>query len=573
MSINKIKADIIFLNARVVNVFTEEVINQAVAVENGYFIGFCDNNKIDEYSCEKIIDLQGQYMVPGLIDAHVHIESSMTTPENFAKAVLLCGTTTCIADPHEIANVAGIAGIEYMINSAGDSDMNILFALPSCVPATHMETSGSVLDAEKLKTMINHPKIVALAEMMNYPGVIFKDPDVMAKIKLAKKALKPIDGHAPGLTGQDLFAYTGAGILSDHECTDSGEAIEKLRLGMHIMVRQGTCAKNLDDLFPAINDKTCNRMMWCTDDRHPEEILTKGHIDHIIRKAIAKGLDPVRAIKMGSINPADYFHINDAGAIAPGRRADFIVTRALKDFKIEKVFVKAKLVKENHSPCHDIVYPEVMNIQNKNIDFSIIADKEGYNCNHSDLKIRVIQAVEDQVVTNEKICSPLVQNGFIISDPLRDILKIAVVERYSGKARMGKGFVTGIGLKKGAIASSVAHDSHNIIVVGVNDRDMARAFEKIIDMKGGFAISQDNAIIESLSLPVAGLMSDKPMKDVENNMTKIIKSVHSLGSKLKDPFMTLGFLALPVIPKLKITDHGIVDVERFEIVDLFVNDK
>ncbi|MCK5312833.1 MAG: adenine deaminase, partial [Desulfobacteraceae bacterium] len=377
-------------------------------------------------------------MVPGLIDAHVHIESSMTTPENFAKAVLPCGTTTCIADPHEIANVAGLDGIEYMINSAKKAAMNILFALPSCVPATHMETSGASLDAAQLKNMINHPKIVALAEMMNYPGVIFKDPDVMAKIQLAKDACKPIDGHAPNVTGKDLFAYAGAGILSDHECTTYIEAIEKLRLGMHIMVREGTCAKNLDDLFPAINEKTYNRMMWCTDDRHPEEIITKGHVDDIVRKAIRKGLDPVKAIKMGSINAADYFNISDAGAIAPGRRADFIITEDLKEFKIDKVFVKGVLAGKADSSDNDkeiLSYPKVMNVKKSLVDFSIPAE------NNDNTQIRVIEAIPDQVVTNEKICKPKQENSFLISDPARDILKIAVIERYSGNMRTGKGFV------------------------------------------------------------------------------------------------------------------------------------
>ena len=562
---DKKQVDTLFVNTRIVNVFTEEIIEQNVAVKNGYVIGFSDD--VDIYDAANKIDLNGMYMVPGLIDSHVHIESSMTTPDNFATAVLACGTTTCIADPHEIANVAGLEGIEYMINSAKYTPMNILFALPSFVPATHMETSGASLDAIQLKKMINHPKIVALAEMMNYPGVIFKDPDVIAKIKLAKDAGKPIDGHAPNITGKDLAAYTGAGILSDHECTNVAEAIEKLKLGMHIMVREGTCAKNLDDLFPAINEKTYHRMMWCTDDRHPDEIITKGHIDDIVRKAIRKGLDPVKAIKMGSLNAADYFNIKDAGAIAPGRRADFIVTKDLKEFKIDKVFVKGVLV-EGNDPSDNakeiLSYPKVMNIKKELVDFSIPVE------NSNDIQIRVIEAIPDQVVTNEIICEPKQEKGFLISDPERDILKIAVVERYSGKAQTGKGFVSGIGMKKGAIASSVAHDSHNIIVVGVNDKDMIKAFEKVVDMEGGFAVSDNGVIVESLSLPVAGLMSDKPLKEVDKNMGKIIKKVQSLGSDLKDPFMTLGFLALPVIPQLKITDHGIVDVNKFEIVDLFV---
>ena len=567
---NKKKVDTFFVNAKIVNVFTEEIIEQNVAVKNGYVIGFFDD--ADIYDAAKKIDLNGMYMVPGLIDSHVHIESSMTTPDNFAKAVLACGTTTCIADPHEIANVAGLEGIEYMIDSAKNTPMNILFALPSFVPATHMETCGASLDVTQLKKMINHPKIVALAEMMNYPGVIFKGSDVMEKIKLAKDARKPIDGHAPNVTGRDLEAYIQTGILSDHECTNSSEAIEKLRLGMHIMIREGTCAKNLDDLFPVISEKTYNRVMWCTDDRHPEDILSHGHIDHIVRKAIIKGLDPVRAIKMGSLNPANYFNIHDVGAIAPGRRADFIVMDNLKEFKVKQVFVKGVLVNDKGTAIkknniRKICHPSIMNIKKQDVDFSIaVKDKD-------DFQIRVIQAIPDQVVTREIIVIPKQENGFLVSDTERDILKIAVVERYSGNARTGKGFVTGINLKKGAIASSVAHDSHNIIVVGTNDIDMMCAFEKIVDMKGGFSVAKDAKILESLDLPVAGLMSDKSLKDVDNDMKRILKAVRLLGSDLTDPFMTLGFLALPVIPQLKITDHGIIDVNKFEIVDLFIKNK
>ncbi|MCP3901643.1 MAG: adenine deaminase [Desulfobacteraceae bacterium] len=564
----KKQVDTLFVNAKIVNVFTEEIIEQNVAVKDGFFYGF-DDCSDNNFKAENSIDLKGMYMVPGLIDAHVHIESSMTIPENFGKAVLSYGTTTCIADPHEIANVAGLDGIKYMINSANNTEMNILFALPSCVPSTHMETSGAILDAAKLETMINHHKVVALAEMMNYPGVIFQDPDVMAKIKLAKDARKPIDGHAPNVTGNDLALYAGAGILSDHECTNPSEANEKIRLGMHIMIREGTCAKNLDDLFPAINNKTYNRMMWCTDDRHPEEILTEGHVDHIVRKAIKKGLDPIWAIKMGTINPANYFNIHDVGAIAPGRRADFILTQNLEEFKVNKVFVKGVLVEDREAIESDkaiLSYPKVMNIKKDEVDFSIPSKS-------SNIKIRVIEAIPDQVVTGEKIVTPKLENGFLIPDTERDILKIAVVERYSGKARTGKGFVKGINLKKGAIASSVAHDSHNIIVVGTNDRDMRIAFEKVVDMKGGFCVSKDGEILEFLDLPVAGLMSDRSLKEVDNDMKKILKAVRLLGSELKDPFMTLGFLGLPVIPNLKITDHGIVDVEKFEIVDLIVKDE
>jgi adenine deaminase len=568
MTLEKTSADVLFLNAKVINVFTEEIIEQHVAVKNGLFLGFC--KKIDElYTAKEAIDLEGKYMAPGLIDAHVHIESSMTTPENFAKAIMPCGTTTCIADPHEIANVAGLKGVEYMIDSAKMTLMNILFALPSCVPATHMETSGSSLDAGKLAKLMDHPGVVALGEMMTYKEVISQDPYIMAKIKLAKEARKPIDGHAPNVSDKDLFAYTGAGILSDHECTNAPEAMEKLRLGMHIMVREGTCAKNLDDLFPAINEKTYPRMMWCTDDKHPEEILAQGHVDHIVRKAIKKGLDPVRAIRMGSINAADYFNIKDAGAIAPGRRADFIVTEDLKEFKIDRVFVKGIPVENENSLKNDekkLPYPKIMNIAKDKVDFSISAR------GNEKSKIRVIEAIPDQVLTNEKICSPLLENGFLVSDTVRDIIKIVVVERYSGNAGTGKGFVTGLNIKKGAVASSVAHDSHNIMVIGANDNDMKTAFEKIVDMKGGFAVAIDGEILESLSLPVAGLMSDQNLNEVDEQMRKIIGAARSLGTDLDDLFMAIGFLGLAVIPQLKITDHGIVDVSKFKIVGLFVPD-
>lgn len=566
------KADTLFLNARVVNVFTEEIQDLDVAVKDGLFLAFGN-----DFRAEKTVDLKGRYMVPGLIDAHVHIESSMATPFNFAEAVMARGTTTCIADPHEIANVAGLAGIEYMMKSARESLMNILFALPSCVPATTMETAGAVLDAGQLKKMINHGKIVALAEMMNYPGVIFKDPGVMAKIELARSSGKPIDGHAPGLTGRDLAMYTGCGILSDHECTDASGAREKLRLGMHIMIREGTCAKNLDDLFPAINDITYTRMMWCTDDRHPGDILSQGHIDHIIRKAIKKGLDPVRAIKMGTLNTADYFNILDAGAVAPGRRADFIIMDDLEEFKTGRVFVrgipwdeyglKRTGYGQNSVRSGETSYPSVMNINKEDVDFSIPVKD---SCNETCL-IRVIEAVEDQVVTGEKLCRLKPENGFLLPDIDQDILKIAVVERYSSNSGSAMGFVTGMGLKTGAIASSVAHDSHNIIIIGTNDRDIKKAFGKVVDMKGGFCVVRDNTIVEALALPVAGLMSDKSLKEIDAGMDKVLKAVCSLGSGLKDPFMTMGFLALPVIPHLKITDHGIVDVNKFKIVDLFVN--
>lgn len=567
----RIKADTLFINGKIINVFTGEIIREDIAVKNGYFCG--SNN----YEAERIVDLRGQYMAPGFVDAHVHIESSMVTPAKFAKAVLPLGTTSAVADPHEIANVSGLEGIEFMMKSAETQLMNILFALPSCVPATAMETAGAILDAEKIKPMLCSEKIIALAEMMNYPGVIFTDPDVMAKIKACLSMGKPVDGHAPGLTGKELAAYAAAGILSDHECTNAEEAMEKMRLGMHIMIREGTCAKNLLDLLPAVNDQTWGCMMWCTDDRHPEEILTHGHIDHIIRKAVRSGLDPVRAIQMGTINPARYFNLKNIGAIAPGRRADFVIFKDLYDLKPERVYAKGFLKGKNgkfysgpdslsqvpsaslisFAPC-----PESMNLDINRIDLSIPV-KGKY--------IKVIEAVPDQVVTNKFSVKTPEKHGFAVSDINRDLLKIAVIERYTGTSGTGKGFVKGIGLLKGAIASSVAHDSHNIIVTGTNDMDMIKAVESIKNMGGGFSVVCNDQVIASLALPVAGLMSEKPIDIIQKKMQKLTAAVKDLGSPLKDPFMTIGFLALPVIPQLKITDKGLVDVEKFKIVNLFEN--
>lgn len=569
------KADTLFINGKVINVFTGEVLEQSVAVKDGYICGLDSvpdpygSSSLCRYSADEVVDLKGMYLAPGFMDAHVHIESSMVTPPQFARGVVPFGTTTVVADPHEIANVMGIEGVEYMIRAARDLPMNILFAMPSCVPATDMESSGAILNALAVTPLMNHEKIVALAEMMNYPGVIFTDPDVMAKIKAAKRAGKTVDGHAPKITGKELNGYAAAGIYSDHECTTAQEALEKLRLGIHIMVREGSCAKNLDDLLPAINDNTWQQMMWCTDDRHPEEIVTQGHVDHIIRKAIRSGIDPVRAIQMATINCARYFGIKDAGAIAPGRRGDMVVFKDLANPVIEQVFVKGSLIAQNGIFNRNIEIPlsarvtPTMNFDPEALDFSIPAPS-------TDAKARVIKVIPDQVVTREILMDVVQKEGYAVSDTERDMVKIAVVERYSGKTGMTTGFVTGLALSKGAIASTVAHDSHNVIVAGACDEDMIFAVKAVKELGGGFAVVCKGTLLASLALPVAGLMSNDSLKQVKDSMDKVIRAARSLGSQLPDPFMTLGFLALPVIPSLKITDRGLVDVEQFKIVELFV---
>jgi len=402
--------------------------------------------------------------------------------------------------------------------------------------------------------------------MMNYPGVLHGDPDVLAKIELARTYRKPVDGHAPGLTGPDLHAYLAAGIASDHECTTAEEAREKLAAGMMIMVREGTCAQNLETLFPAITERNYSRMMWCTDDRHPHDILGGGHVDHIIRKAIGLGLDPIRAIQMATLHPARYFGIRHAGAIAPGYRADLVVFSDLNEPRPEQVYCHGLLAAEAGALSGSLRWPapppapNSMNLRPADVDFSIPARGR---------RLWVIEAVPGQVVTGRAIMDATVSDGMAVADIDRDLLKIAVVERYTGKANTGKGFVTGMGLKAGALAASVAHDSHNIIVVGTNDDDMKAALTAVVDMGGGFAVARDRSVQDELPLPIAGLMSDLPMRMVRDQLDRLIQAARNLGSPLSDPFMTLGFLALPVIPALKITDKGLVDVERFEIVSLF----
>jgi adenine deaminase len=417
-----------------------------------------------DYDAIQRWSLKGRYVAPGFIDSHVHIESSMTGVSEFARTVAPCGTTTVVADPHEIANVLG-SGRHRLHASIGRGPAHGLpFALPSCVPATDMETAGARLSAGDLAPFFDHPRIVALAEMMNYPGVIFTDGDVMAKLALARRHRRTMDGHAPGLSNRQLFAYAAAGIASDHECTRADEALEKLELGMHIMVREGTCARNLDALFPVISQDTWCRMMWCTDDRHPHDLLAEGHVDALIRKAVAKGLNPLTAIRMGTINPADYFGIRDAGAIAPGRKANLVIFSDLSDIRAEKVFHMGRPVAENGSllptvkrPA-SVAVPPSMNLNPRNLDFSIPAQGR---------RMRVIRA--DRRSGGHPLrnhgCDR--KDGLAVADVARDVIKMAVVDRYTGQARTGKGFVTGMGLKRGAIASSVAHDSHNIIVAGV----------------------------------------------------------------------------------------------------------
>lgn len=554
-------ADLLLRNGKIVNVYSGEFLDIDIAVAGGQIAGFGPRAARSE------VDLRGRYVAPGFIDAHVHIESAMASPAEFARTVLPRGTTTVVADPHEIANVLGLAGIEYMLQSTASQPLQFFFSLSSCVPATTMETAGAELTAQTMAPLITHPRIVALAEMMNFPGVIQSDPDVMDKIRLAQGVRKQVDGHAPGVQGPLLDAYIAAGIASDHECITAAEAMEKLRRGMHIMIREGTGAKNMAALLEIIRPATAHRLMWCTDDRHPHDILTEGHIDAIVRKAISHGVPPHLALRMATLNPATYFGLPRTGAIAPGQRADMVIFSQLENPEVEMVFAGGKQVAENGSLLASTPFPDstppaaAMNVNPTALDFQMVA---------AGPRIRTIEIIPGQIITRQTIEAAPVVDGRLVSDPDRDLLKIAVIERHRGTGRTGIGVVKGIGLQRGAIASSVAHDAHNIIVVGATDTDMLAAVRHVIDMQGGLAVVADEKILASLALPIAGLMSPQPIRRIQEQLAALTRAAEDLGIALADPFMTLSFLALPVIPELKITDMGLVDVNHFEPVDLFL---
>ncbi len=552
------EADLLLKNAKVVNVFSGDVHETDVAIARSRIVGLAD------YRARQEIDLKGRYLCPGFIDGHLHIESSMMTIPEFARAVVPRGTTSVITDPHEIANVLGLNGIRYMLESSKHNPLSVYVMLPSCVPSTNMETTGAELLWYDLSMFFNEEWVLGLGEVMNYPGVLFYDQAVLDKIRAARG--KRIDGHAPGLSGRDLAAYVAAGVRSDHECTTPEEAREKLRLGMYIMIRQGTTAHNLRALLPLVTPANSRRCMFVTDDLHPADIMDKGHIDHLIKIAIEEGLNPVTAIQMATLNPAEYFGLNDRGAVSPGYRADLVVFDNFEDFNVEKVFRGGQLVAENGQMLPHIARPQPvpirssMNVNWEGVDFEIPAQSG---------RVRVIGVVPDQIITRHLIEEARVEDGLAVADVERDILKIAVIERHLASGNMGLGFIKGLGLKKGAIASSVAHDSHNIVVAGTNDDDMMTAAIEVVTMRGGLAVVVDYEVRGRLPLPIAGLMSDQPLEIVQAQMDELLTVTAEIGSPWPDPFMILSFMALPVIPELKLTDRGLVDVTQFKFVPLF----
>ena len=556
-------ADLLIKNGRVVDVFSGQIEKKDVAIFGGVIVGFGD------YQAREIIDVKGDFLCPGLIDGHVHIESSMVTIPEFARAVLPNGTTTVVTDPHEIANVLGREGIRFMAESARGLPLNVFIMLPSCVPATHMETSGATLRAIDLKSLFKEPWVIGLAEMMNFPGVIFRNPEVIKKIEMAKG--KRIDGHAPMLSGKGLYAYLTAGIRSDHECTTLREAKEKLKNGMWIMIREGTTARNLRALLPLVQPKNARRFLFVTDDRHPKELLEEGHIDSMVRQAIRWGIDPILAIQMATLNPAEYFRLDDLGAIAPGYRADIVSFDHLGRFQIKKVFKDGVLVADDGKMLSSSIRKRKSPKVKGSVRIKPLK-KNSFLLKSDEALAKVIQLIPDQIVTKKGVKKILLKEGVAHPNIKEDILKIVVVERHKATGNIGIGFVQGFGLKKGAIGSSVAHDSHNLVIVGTNDQDILKAAEVIQAMSGGLVAVLDGRVLASLPLPIAGLMSEASVAQVNLQLEALHHAAKNLGCKIPDPFMTLSFLSLPVIPELKITDKGLVDVNQFKFVPLFGED-
>ncbi len=550
-------ADLLLKNARLVNVVSGEIHDANIAIYDGRIAGF------GEYDAKETVDLKGAHVCPGLIDGHVHIESSMVTVPEFGRAVVPRGTTSVVTDPHEIANVLGVPGIRYMLDSADGLPLRVFAMASSCVPATDMETAGAKLEAEDLAPLFDHPRVIGLAEVMNFPGVFLGVPEVLAKIEAAGD--RPVDGHAPGLGGPPLNAYVAAGVGSDHECTELEEAREKLRRGMHILIREGTTARNLKALLPLVSAANAASCSFCTDDRHPEDLLDEGHIDALVRMALDEGLDPVIAIQMATINTARYFGLGGLGVVAPGYRADLVVFDGFDDFRARRVYADGKLVAEDGEylgsrPAAPQPPGGGVKIDWEKTDLAVPVNGAGRG--------RVIHAVPGQIVTGQSVEELTVEDGHAVADPERDLLKIAVIERHNATGNVGVGFVKGFGLERGAIASTVAHDNHNIVVVGASDADMLAAARTVAETDGGQAVVADGETLASVPLPIAGLMSDLPLEEVRDRVEAMTRASRALGGALPDPLMTMSFLALAVIPQLKITDRGLVDVDEFKLVPL-----
>lgn len=550
-------ADLLLTNARIINTFTAEIEKGNVSISQGRIAG------IGDYSQAKHkIDLKGKYLAPGLINGHIHIESSLLHIAEYARAVVPRGTSAIVTDLHEIANVAGLKGIRYLMDCARTLPMDCYFMAPSCVPATHLETSGAELGAKELKIALRWKNVIGLGELMNFPGVLMRDKEVLKKVRLAKGRV--IDGHAPKVSGKDLNAYLTAGASSDHESTTLEEGREKLRRGMYLMIREGSSEKNLDDLLPLVTDKTYKRCLFVTDDRTCADLLKEGDIDAVVRKAIARGLDPIRAVQMATINTAEHFRLRGVGAIAPGYVANLIVIDDLSKLSVDMVFHKGKLVAQNGKALFSTFWrsdPEITHSVNIK-PFTI----EALKIPASRKNLPIIEIVPGQVTTKSTKAEAKVENGFVVPDIERDILKLVVMERHKASGNIGLGLVKGFRLKNGALGSSIAHDSHNIVVAGTNDQDIFAAVKEIERLEGGLVAAAGGKIKGSLALPIAGLLSEEPLEAVVSKLEELQKIAAGLGCVLPSPFATLSFLALAVIPELRLTDKGLVDVMSFKLL-------
>lgn len=552
--------DLCLRNCRLINVLSGQIETVDLAVKDGMIAGW------GSYEAQQVIDSDGMYVCPGFVDGHIHIESTLLSPAEFCTAVIPHGTSAVVADPHEIANVLGSEGIRYFLSATENLPLDFYFNLPSCVPATPLETSGAHLSASDLCSLLPHPRLVGLAEMMNFPGVVAGVPDVLDKLLLFQDRV--LDGHSPQLTGLQLNAYTGAGIASDHECTTLLEAREKLAKGMTIMLREGSQSKDLEALLPVVDDHSWPHCMLVSDDCHPDDLLREGHMNSIVNRAMQLGMDPVRALTLATWTPARYFGLKRRGAIAPGYRADFSLSPTLTPWKPVRVFKNGKevardgqLLLDSTSWQSPVLPPSPMEVTDIIAEDLFVPVQQGM--------LRVIGAQEGTLLTRKILASPLSSNGSVTADLDRDILKLVIYNRYMPDRRPSVGFVKGIGLKKGAIATTVAHDSHNLIAVGTSDSAIVKVAETIRENGGGMAVGSEQDGVEILPLPIAGLMSDRPLPEVVEKLENLKAKARAWGSPLHNPFMALSFLALPVIPELKLTDLGLVDVSTFSFVPLF----
>jgi adenine deaminase len=552
------KADIVLKNGQLINVFSGEIYSADVAIYKSHIAG------IGDYAGEEEIDLNGRYVAPGFIDSHLHIESSFLTPGELARAVVPHGTTALVCDPHEIANVLGVAGIKYLLEASEGLPLDMFFTVPSCVPATELESSGAKVRVEDIISFVKKDRVIKLGEMMNFPGVLGGKKEVLDKIEAAGEV--GVEGHAPGLMGKDLNAYISAGISSDHETTALEEAREKLKAGMQILVREGSSAKNLEAILPLINATNARFFSFCTDDIYPRD-LAEGHLNLVIKKAVSLKLDPVLAVQLATINTARYYNLRGYGAVAPGYFADINVISNLEDFGLDMVFKRGKMVASRGRALFEVRHKKnkdvrgTIHIKPFEIEALEISAKSDY--------AKAIELVPEQILTKSIVVPVKTKGNQVVSDPDGDVLKLVVVERHKSTGNIGLGLVKGFGLKRGALATSVAHDSHNIICVGVEDEDILSAIRRVVELDGGMVAVRGGLVLAELPLPIAGLISDEPLKNVLEKQRKLDKALEELGCKIEYPFGVLSFLTLPVIPEVRLTDKGLVDVAKFKIVNLF----